>query len=321
MTNIERLPPTIQNHLRAACRDLSVSMDEIGFWEVSDYGLFVMMSEYFYKDLNYRKADPAEFFDRQRRNELPYTGAYNDSRGYMPVLIDHFRSHSLRPKIVDIGGYIGRFSLETALHLRKHQSDLPPILCFEPGLTRNVIRANLEANDLERWVTVRDEAVSDRNSTAEYKYKPGVLISGRICDFPSATATRTVETIRLDKILTEEGTGDSVIVKIDTEGNEPEVMAGFGSLVESVPFIGIVEFWPATLNSTVNGMTYAEYIEQNFTVLNIRSSLYPKDYTQIRDIREFAAGFNYREGNIDLLFISRLVPDVETLIGSLMLDA
>lgn len=317
MVSVENLHQNVRRHIDAACQDLSISIDEIGFWEVSDYGIFVLMNESFYKTLKYRKADPANFFERQQRKELPHAAAYLDSRTYMPVLIDHFRSNGLRPKIVDIGGYVGRFSLETALHLRKQQLSLPQILCFEPGLTRNVIRANLEGNDLQRWVKIRDEAVSDRNSTAEYKYAPGVLISGRICDFPSATAKRTVETVRLDEVLTEEGFIDSAIIKVDTEGNEPQVMAGLGSLVQSLPVVGIVEFWPATLNASVNGVNYADFIESNFTVLNIRSSLYPKYYKEIIDIREFARNFNYEEGNVDLLFISRLVPDRDTLLRRL----
>lgn len=314
--NLEHLPADVREHLCSAIGLLGITEEQLGFWEVSDYGIFLLLTESFYKTLNYRKAEPADFLARRPLGKLPHKGSYPDSRAYMLPLIRHFRDRGVDPCILDVGGYIGRFSLESALLVKELGLSLP-ICCFEPGLTGAVIKANLAANGVDSLVSLRDEAASDTNGIAEYKYAPGVLISGRICSFPSATAHRTVPTIRLESVLSQLGCRDGAIIKIDTEGHEPSVMRGLGDLADSLPMACIVEFWPATLRETVSGLPYADFIEENFYAINIRSSLYPKSYSPIRDIRQFAADFRAEEGNVDLLFVSKAMPNCERLVCEL----
>jgi FkbM family methyltransferase len=274
------------------------------------------MTESFYQTLNYRKADPIDFLPRRLVGRLPHKGSYPDSRSYTAPIIHHFMSHGLHPYILDVGGYIGRFSLESALLVQERGYHIP-IHCFEPGLTGNIIKANLMANGVRQLVSLRAEAASDKNGTADYKYLPNVLISGRICPFAGATNNRTVKTTRLDTAIPEIGCAEAAIIKIDTEGHEPSVMAGLGALAYSLPNVCIVEFWPDTLKETVNGQPYADYIEQNFTVLDIKSSLYPRHYNLVPDIRQFAREFKAEEGNVDLLFVSRAVPEADKLVATL----
>jgi FkbM family methyltransferase len=314
--NIQILPIGIRRHLQQAINDLGIEENMIDFWEVSDYGIFVLLTESFYKKLQFRKAEPVDFMHRRISESLPYAGSYSDSRAYIATLVNHFIEHGLNPCILDVGGYIGRFSLEAALFVQKMNLDIP-IHCFEPGLTGNIIKTNLAVNGVGDLVSLRNEAASNENAIAEYKYARHVLISGRICSFPSATHHRTVKTKRLDSVLGEIGCNKSAIIKIDTEGHEPSVMEGLGSLIDTLQMVCIVEFWPATLQQTVNGMSYADYIEKNFVVLNIRSSLYPKFYELIPNIRKFADEFKAEEGNVDLLFISKKVVNVDKLVTSL----
>lgn len=314
--HIDTLPIEIRNHLTLALDELGISEDLLGFWEVSDYGLFVLMTESFYQTLDFRKADPMDFLPRRLTGNLPYKGCYRDSRSYTAPIIRHFQSHGLNPHILDVGGYIGRFSLESALLVQEGGYHIP-IHCFEPGLTGSVIKANLAANGIGQFVSLRAEAASDTNGTAEYKYLPNILISGRIGQFTGATKTRAVKTTRLDTVLSEIGCTEAAIIKIDTEGHEPGVMAGLGAQAHSLPSVCIVEFWPDTLKETVNGLPYADYIEQNFTVLDIKSSLYPRHYTPVPDIRQFARDFKAEECNVDLLFVSRAVPDADALVAVL----
>ncbi len=314
---LHALTNDIRTHLSNACEELGISCDMLEFWDVSDYAIFVMMTESFYQSLNFRRIDPGAFLERRRSgNEAMPT--YKDSRSYMRVLIDHFRQCGLSPHVLDVGGYIGRFSLETALLIQKENISLPKITCFEPGLTRNIIRANFEINGVSELVDLEPIAASDSDATADYKYAPGVLISGRICDFPSATAFRTVQTRRLDGIMASMGCTEAAIIKIDTEGHEPSVMAGLGDVVRTMPGVYLVEFWPDTLRAEVNGIGYADYIHENFEVLNIKSTLYPKFYTPIPDIRKFADDFVYEEGNIDLMFVNKAVPEREQLLAKLV---
>jgi hypothetical protein len=64
------------------------------------------------------------------------------------------------------------------------------------------------------------------------------------------------------------------------------------------------------------GVPYADCIEKNFVVINIRSSLYPKYYEPITDIRKFASDFRFEDGNVDLLFVSKRVLGVDELVAS-----
>lgn len=310
-------PNDIRNYLTDAMVELAIDSESISFWEVSDYGIFVLLTERFYKTLHYRKAEPLEFITRRANGILPHKNSYADSRTFTSLIIDHFHKHELNPHIIDIGGYIGRFSLESALLCQERGKHIP-IYCLEPGLTGNIINANFAANGVSQLVSLRNEAASDEDGTAVYKYAPDVLISGRICSFPSASKHRTVKTIRLDTLINEIGCTEAAIIKIDTEGHEPNVMAGLGDIVNTLPAIYIIEFWPDTLKETVNNVPYDEFIEDNFIVLNIRSSLYPSYYRKINNIRQFASDFNEEEGNIDLLFISRTVPDAHKLELALM---
>ena len=315
-SDYSRLPEGVAMSLSRARDELAITDDQIDFWECSDYGIFVLLTERFYQTLKYRKADPADFCRRKAIDDLPFENSYSDSRVYMELILEHLDSFGLFPHIYDVGGYIGRFSIESALLVKRLGKKIP-IHCLEPGLTGNIIRANLEVNQVTDLVELRPEAASSENSSATYRYAQDVLISGRICDFPSATRTKKVETVRLDHLSRSTGCNDSAIYKIDTEGHEPDVVSGLGSLVYSMPHVCIIEFWPKTLASTVNGSLYADFVEKNYIVLNIRSSLYPAHYSLVPDIREFASRFDYKAGNIDLLFISRSMPDAEKLSDKL----
>lgn len=313
--NINIYPPDIRRTLRQALDDLCIDEDKLDFWEVSDYGINVILTEQFYQTLNYRRADPIDFMARTISGNLPFKNSYKDSRSLTKPIISHFVECGINPSIIDVGGYIGRFSLESALLLQQDDWDIP-IYCLEPGLTINIIKANLQLNGVASCVDILALAASDTNSTAEYKYVPHALISGRICSFPSSSKHKIVNTVRLDS-LCERIHCAGAIIKIDTEGHESSVMAGLGQLVQSMPIVCIVEFWPDSLKETVNGATYADYIEDNFHVFNIRSSLYPRDISAVLSIRAFAETYNFQEGNVDLLFVPRSLPDVHRLIAQL----
>lgn len=315
--NINNLPIEIRNCLEAGISELSINQEMIGFWEVSDYGIFVLLTETFYKNLNYRKADPEDFYSRLLINKLPWRDNYPDSRQYICKILNHFDSQKLTPHIIDVGGYIGRFSLEAAIYIKNYKSNIP-IHCLEPGLTRNIIKANLAINGVSDFVSLRSEAASNSNGTTTYNYSPNILISGRICSFPTATQHKIVITKRLDTLLSEVNCREAAIIKIDTEGHEPCVMEGLGDLVHTIPMVCIVEFWPRTLNKIVNQVPYWEYIQNNFHTININSSLYPKNYNLITNIIKFAENINSKEGNIDLLFISKKIHNVERLIKDLI---
>lgn len=262
---IDILPDEVRNYLTDAMKELGIGEEAISFWEVSDYGIFVLLTGSFYKTLNYRKAEPTDFMTRRLSGDLPYKSSYADSRSYSNLIIEHFLGHGLNPHIIDVGGYIGRFSLESAL-LVQERGDRIPIHCLEPGLTGNVINANFATNGVSQLVSLRSEAASDKNGTAEYKYAPDVLISGRICSFPSATKRRSVKTIRLDTLISEIGCTKAAIIKIDTEGHEPNVMAGLGTLTNTLPNVCVVEFWPDTLKESVNDVSYADFKVASWSV-------------------------------------------------------
>ena len=138
---------------------------------------------------------------------------------------------------VDVGANIGQFVVEAM----RHVSRLGRVLAFEPNprlaeiLRKNVmLHRNLGAlGD----VAIAESAVSDRAGTATLHVPRshagrGTLLSATVSDVdPKAVDEYSVSVVRLDEVL---GHLSHIrLLKIDVEGNEPNVLLGAMDLIES----------------------------------------------------------------------------------------
>jgi FkbM family methyltransferase len=125
--------------------------------------------------------------------------------------------------VVDIGANIGFFMLllnERAPGLRVH--------CFEPArATSDVLRRNVEGNNLGGTVRVHQLAVSDRRGALRLVHGGTSLSHSFFLDGGSPGAeVEEVETVDLDEALARCGDGPIDLLKIDTEGAEAEIVEG-----------------------------------------------------------------------------------------------
>jgi len=294
----------------------SVSNAE-AIWGLEDYAVWVPMSDSFYRNLNFRKITLEQFESGDYVPQAPYA----DSRAYLKPVIEHLTSTVDTPHIFDVGGYIGRFSIEAAIACREIGANCR-ITCFEPGMTHHLIERNFCLNQLQSEVKLLPFAISDRTQTRELGIPKAARISSRLLTADQASvnrensdwALRTVRTRPLSRFL---GFGKrSFVCKIDTEGHEPNVVRGIGKRnLRKRAHVLVVEFWPQVMNVDVYGEPFDEFILNNYTVINIVSALYPRQYDRITDFTALTRQLREKEiTNIDLLLISNNTPDQSTLI-------
>ena len=142
--------------------------------------------------------------------------------------------------VVDVGGNVGMFTYAAV------QASAPDghVHVFEPlDWAADVIRDNVERNGLARRVTVHPIAVTDRAGSVPFSVDLDVSSHIQLRDGPAADRTERriadVPTSTLDAILP---AGPIALAKIDVEGAEAMVLAGFSEhLAVANPPVLIIE--------------------------------------------------------------------------------
>jgi FkbM family methyltransferase len=126
----------------------------------------------------------------------------------------------LNPTVVDIGGYIGDFTLYAARYL-----DAAHVVVYEP-VAENfaILRKNVETNGLEGRVTAVNKAVSNSNEVVlnvQAKDAGELHVSAYwYADSPK----RSVPAVTIAGLLEEHGLGAVDLLKIDCEGGEYDIL-------------------------------------------------------------------------------------------------
>jgi FkbM family methyltransferase len=288
-------------------------------WGLEDYALFVPMSDQFYKTLPFKRITLEQF----RSGSYSPQPSYRDSRTYMEPILRHLSLSVGVPDIFDVGGYIGRFSIEAILACAALDLSTS-VRCFEPGDTVDLLRRNLELNGVANQVELLQLAVSDKEGHATLGVPSDAKISSRLVpdrvnvakDYGSKWSARRVEMVRLERYLALDDSPRPFICKLDTEGHEAKVMQGIGrNFLLNVPHVLIVEYWPAVREQRVLDQPFEEFLTTNYVIFDIRSSLYPAGFRVLGDLDEISERVSSREvNNVDLLLIRRNVPEVDSLV-------
>ena len=324
-------------------------------WGLEDYAVFVPTSDKFYQNLAFVRITEDQF----RSGRYQGQPAYADSRAYLRTLQKHFLNCVGNPAdVVDVGGYIGRFCIESAL-LSRELGIKNRTLCMEPGETRELLRRNLELNGMSEEVELLAFAASDRRSDVAFAVKSDAKITSRVVqnsdssNRPSGDDWRVmdVKAIPLADILL--GLNDAVapcasadphdpgtpqasraaraphspcspyspfICKIDTEGHEVHVLRGLGEdLMTNTPNALVLEYWPVLRKRPLFERTFEEFVLENYMVFDIRSALYPKGFRPLADLDDVSERIHRGEvNNLDLLLVGKSIPNVDELIRRLV---
>lgn len=299
---------------------MAESVDTI--WGLKDYALFVPMSDRFYATLPFKRITEEQF----RFGSYDHQPVYKDSRTYMRPILRHFDTRFGQPYIFDVGGYIGRFSIESGLLCDELSLD-SPIYCFEPGDTYDMLARNLNLNGYAQRVRLMRFAVSDRHGEGSFGVPSDAKITSRIIadsvdlesQFGSRWSRRQVELRSLGEFLPADREELSFVCKIDTEGHEAEVMRGIGEqALAEVPHALVIEFWPILREKQIFGVPFEDYLLDNYIVFNIRSSLYPAGYQLLTGLDDVCRQISSGEiNNVDFLLIRKSTVDVEALVAEI----
>lgn len=158
------------------------------------------------------------------------------------------------PVVVDVGGYIGDFSLYAAKML-----DAGKVIVVEPMRENlDLLRRNVERNDLGRRIVVVPAAVSDHDGELTIYVKVGE--SGEIhasSHLYHQFERRVVPCISLQSLMEQNGIYEVDLLKIDCEGAEYDIVLGtpdacFRDIKNIVMEITPVENYESRLNLSMN---------------------------------------------------------------------
>ena len=145
---------------------------------------------------------------------------------------------------IDVGAHIGFYSLLVGLENAECE-----IFAFEP-IPQNVaiLKKNLDLHDIQ--ADVYQAAVSDRDGRSEFQVSVASDNSGFVANPDAATSERIeVDVMALDSIR-KEISAESLLIKIDTEGNEIKVLEGMKELISEISDLRLfIEFNPKCLQA------------------------------------------------------------------------
>lgn len=120
---------------------------------------------------------------------------------------------------IDVGAFVGKYTIGVAL-----QSPRNRVFAIEPNpISFSILKRNIMLNNVEKQVTLLNEAVSDRRCKVEF------ALSGSVSKIH--TGSSTCKTVKVDarplfEILARQGINPSDIrlIKIDVEGHERAIL-------------------------------------------------------------------------------------------------
>ncbi len=165
-------------------------------------------------------------------NELYWYGLYGGWEKYSQKL--WVRLCRDAEVIVDIGANDGMYSLAARAVNKKAK-----IIAAEPlDFVLERLKKNFEANGADD-IALLEIAFSNYNGEAEMfvpvdaDYIRSATVNTNLLDRPpEAIRTESIEVVRFDKYFAESGLERLDLVKMDVESHEPEVLEGFGDLLE-----------------------------------------------------------------------------------------
>ena len=308
------------------------SFSDLGLVSVCDhfgYFYFVPLKEKFYQQ-SHLEVEQVSFLSESEISVPSDNPVFSKmtAEQWMEQVLDVCKSSALW--ILDIGAFVGDFSLmfSSVVMRAGHLPQPLKLFAFEPNpLNINLLRANVSLNKISIDLTVVQTACSSYNGTHQFMCWNRARIGGQLLDsvdqtMPGAIIT-TVDVIRVEDFLDKLSIFDDdvVCVKIDTEGGEPGVIAGFGRYLQQI-CLCVLEYWPHTATVLVDGIPFAEYLVNHFDILTMGSSLHSKPLpwkvlSSAEELNSYAEFVLKKKKNLDIACVNKNHPLRDALISVL----
>lgn len=135
---------------------------------------------------------------------------------------------------LDIGANIGEFSIAAAAKFKGIK-----IVAFEPDPVAFIcLQFNIESSNLANRVTIINAALSDKSGSFPF-YIATKNADSSFIQPKSFTEIIKVRSYRADQFMQENKVKSILFLKMDAEGFEPEILAGFGRRIDDISFFAI----------------------------------------------------------------------------------
>lgn len=261
--------------------------------------------------------------------------SYNLHKPYLPemelknFLFLYLWLHQIDFTYCDIGANMGTTTIPCAKFFQRHQQD-NKIVSFEPGIVYDLLKHSIKINGVSDLVTLENLAVGDRNSSVviksllEHSESNSSIDFREFCPDLRLASCQLVESVRLDEYITQKQIKNSLVVKIDTEGNDWQVIQGMEKLIPRQVVIMIVEYTPALLRKYIEPEQVLYYLHEEYILLNMltltscphwKCSLIGDDIDAFKKFAQEVEGFS--RGWTDVLALRRDLPNLDKLIRKL----
>jgi len=246
------------------------------------------------------------------------------------IICAHLWRHDVDFAMLDVGANIGYSSVPCAKFFQRF-TRTNRIHAFEPGMTRDLLVANLELNGVSGLVRPDHRAVSNRCGPVAMNSMLGHSVCDSINDFRKHYPTmvpalaHVVNTITVDAFVREQSITGKIFMKVDAEGHDLQVLEGAAeSFANGQVAATIIEFVPHYLKEFIEPAQVLIDLAREHHLLYIldltkgyhwTGHALPEDPAQLREFTKSVARspLTYT----DIVAISKRVPSASTLVRRL----
>ncbi len=216
--------------------------------------------------------------------------------------------------VLDVGGYVGNFSIPVALCARQEGLKLK-LHVVEPGATFDLLKVNVDANGLSDDIIVHNRAVTDFDGYTIYSYLPGRSIGGQVFrhDMPGSVE-HIVPCSTIDSLVHELSVKGHLFIKLDTQGHEPNIIGGAKEILARKQAIWKIEFLHWAAQNRACGPAFSNYVLSQFEVFELPYVRLGPNRLDEQKMAGLIAMLSESEKYTDLLLIPKEAPFTEELI-------
>jgi len=240
----------------------------------------------------------------------------DDSRYAFQALISHLHHHGISLHLLDVGGFIGDFSLLLANFARSWNIPFRADV-FDPSPAGTLIPYNIEINGLQEFVTFHDLAVSGVDGPLKFSHTIAHLDSASVQTGAPRDVDYLVRSTRISTFIRAHDVAEhGLLVKIDTEGLESTIIHDLLDAVTVRPII-VTEFTPNTFGATVAGdHRDLEELATHYCIYDVSHLPYPSRVRVVPEnqLDEYTEMIRRRDSRYaDLLLLPKDLPGLEDL--------
>lgn len=241
----------------------------------------------------------------------------DETQPLLAVLLAHYWKQKLDFVFVDIGCQYGFSAMSVARMIKTFAKD-NRVFAFDCGIAGDLVPFNLLLNGLQDRIVFERLAVSDRPGPRTIFMDMSHSEDNRIVNptVDRAPFSTVVMSTSLDEYVRFR---EHLIVKVDTQGAEPEVFAGMQRLMKERFVTILTEFTPHAMRSRVNPAEWLAALSPDFFIFDAHN-VHPTSnlYHRMPEVR--LEGFVERVDandtkHTDLLLVPKKLPGVEDLVS------